>query len=301
MKIGEFLFIRVKYIRIVFQNKAKKSIVLQFIDFYKTEIHINMDFRNWLTEYADYGFEEKESRNEKIDSSIDREIPIHRFDIEEMSTYLVMRQLGPHKPNARFVNEIVWGEEVGAMRVRINTDIGVMIDKKGVDLGGNIRWITKRSFQVNREGYGGYEDVVAGEIFEHVEEVYYQPNDVASSEFKGLERLVVGMAGKLERVAKDIFIFENITKVDDNRYIISFGVRGQGIEAPDHRRIEKNITEIIYSPKSGTIRVFNTNLESDVGGAHSWTIMPTNQDFYFFPSQDRDEIMEVISTPLKYY
>lgn len=258
-----------------------------------------MEFKNWL-EWADFGFEKVKAPS-LVDGLVKKEDPVHPFDIEELFTYLAMRKLGPHNPNAKFVNEMVWGNGVGAMRVIINSDLQAMIDKKGIDLAGNERWLTKRLFQVNRDGYGGFESIVADEIYEELENSYHQPLDVASSDYRELERLVVGLAAKMQKVAKDIFMFENIVKIDDNRYIIVFNYRGAGAGGPGNRKEEENLTEVIYNKEDGTIRIFNFNVESDNGRNRSWEITPSDKDFYFFPSQDKNEILEVLAVPMKYY
>ena len=140
-----------------------------------------------------------------------------------------------------------------------------------------------------------------GEIYEALTEVHSLPLDVPKDVWPNLERTVTNLANKLQRIAKDVLVFENITKVSDKRYIIVFGIRGHGVEAQDHRRVEENITEVIFDENTGALRVFNTNVESDVGGAHSWQLMPSDQDFFFFPTQDNEEISEIVSTPMKFY
>lgn len=265
-----------------------------------------MNFKLWLEAMgdppmADFGFDKESEANPHKIASIEREHPIHRFDIEEMGTYLAMRKLGSKPCKIQFVNQYVWGENVGSVRVRINTGLQLLIDRKGVDLLGNERWLAKRSYQINREGYGGYEDVVAGEIFTALEEVHSLPLDIPKDVWPNLERTVVNLANKLQRTAKEVLMFENITKINHNRYIIVFGMRGHGVEAQDHRRVEENITEVIFDEHSGALRIFNTNVESDVGGRHAWELMPSDQDFFFFPTQDNEEISEVVSTPMKFY
>lgn len=261
-----------------------------------------MNFKLWLeSEIADFGFDKERSPNPFKVANIQREHPIHRFDIEEMGTYLAMKKLNSSPCKIQFVNQFVWGENVGAVRVRVNTGLQLFVDRKGIDLLGNERWLAKKSFQINREGYGGYEDIVADEIFEAVKEVADNPLDVPQDNWPDLERTVVNLASKLQRTAKDILVFENITKVNNNRYIIVFGLKGYGIETQDHRRVEENITEVIFDEKSGSLRVFNTNVESDTGGRHSWEVMPSDQDFIFFPTQNNEEISEVVSTPMKFY
>ena len=251
-------------------------------------------------EYANYGFEKKPS-TEEISDSIDRELPIHKFDVEEMCTYLAMRKLGPHSAKATFVDCIVWGEEVGAVRVRVNSQFQILVEKRGIDLNGTTKWICKKNYQINREGYGGFEDAVANELFEEVQDVYDQPLDAPAADYKDLERLAIKIAHRLEQSARQIFVFENITKINNNRYIVVLGVRGQGVEAPQHMRVEENLTEVLYDEKAGCIRVFNTNVESPVGKEHTWSLSTADQDFWFFPSQDMNEMVDAVVLPIKYY
>lgn len=264
-----------------------------------------MDFKLWLEEAemktADFGFDKESANNPHKVAGIEREHPIHRFDIEEMGTYLAMKKLGSKHCKIQFVNQYVWGEGAGAVRVRINTGLQLFIDRQGIDLLGNQRWLTKKSFQINREGYGGYEDIVAGEIFESLEEVHAVPLDVPQDIWPNLERTVINLANKLQKTAKDILFFENITKISNNRYIIVFGVRGAGVGGQDHTRVEENITEIIFDEKSGALRIFNTNVESDITDQHTWKLMPSDQDFFFFSTQNNEEISEVVSTPMRFF
>ena len=96
-------------------------------------------------------------------------------------------------------------------------------------------------------------------------------------------------------------MFQAVRKVDENNYLIQFEVRGHGVEAPDQKRIEENLTQITYDKEAGTIRVQNYNVESPVGGAHEWAIAPQDLDMYFLPSQPRDEIAECVAVHFKYY
>lgn len=92
-----------------------------------------------------------------------------------------------------------------------------------------------------------------------------------------------------------------IKKIQEYAYILNFELRGHGLEAPDHQRIENNQTMITYDPEHGTIRIINYNIESNVGGPHSWTQTPMLLDLYFFPTQDREEISECLAVHYKYF
>jgi hypothetical protein len=142
---------------------------------------------------------------------------------------------------------------------------------------------------------------VAQEVFEQIERLSYSNIESPKEDKYNLGLLVDNIYKKIIRTGKSIFIPEGIKKMNENAYIIKFGLKGAGLEAPDGQRVEQNQTMISYDESSGTIRVANYNIESPVGGKSSWRLKPNDLDLYFFPTQDRDEISETIAVHMKYY
>jgi hypothetical protein len=259
-----------------------------------------LSFRKFVEATDIFGFESEKPRGNSDDNF--HEKPINQFDIELMIEYLSKRSMPSGlKPQSKFTDEIQWGTEPGAVKLHIDTGYTFAIKRLNNDLRGEPRWVTKKAFQLNRHGYGGYEDSVAQEIFEHILKCYREELDAPQKDYDGLESLVIHIANKMRRVAKDIFMYSGIKKITDNHYVISFNLRGSGVEAPDQSRVEQNQTQISYDKESGTIRVTNYNIESPTGGAHKWKIMPIDIDAYFFPTQSKEEISEAIAVELKYY
>jgi hypothetical protein len=258
----------------------------------------DLNFKIWLEEADIFGFDQG---IEPKTSDDDEGEPVHQFNFEELMDYLCDMKLPGKNPKIKLVNEIHWGDGgSGTMRVFIAPRMFVYLDRMGMDLEGNRTWLRKKSYQLNRAGYGGYERSVAESIFEEVKKIDRQPLERPTSDYKELDKLVLAMANKFRGKARDIFIFENITKKSDNHYIIKMGVRGHGIGAPNQQRVEANLTEIAYDAKAGKIRVINTNVESPLQG-HVWALQPSDEDFYAFPSQSKDEIVEAMATFLKWY
>lgn len=256
-------------------------------------------FRQFCEANDIFGFQPTRAHDERDDNMLSR--PIRQFDIETMMEILSHKKIGPHTPDMPFTNIIRWGTQPGAIKLEIDTGYTFYIKKLGMDKQGHPRWVTKRMFQLNRQGYGGLEDKVAEEIHEYIENYYDGLLDGPVEDYKDLENLVSNIYNKLKRTAKVIFLPEGIRKLSDDAYIIQFGVRGQGVEEMDHRRVEQNQTLISYDREQGTIRITNYNVTSPTGGAHEWTLGTNDLDVYFFPTQSRDEISECISIQLKYY
>jgi hypothetical protein len=256
-------------------------------------------FRKWLLqEKTDiFGFEKENA----YDFAKPRdENPLKIFGIDALMSYLEMQSVGTWPASRRFVNEIHWGTGNGSMRIWLGTGLNVMIERQGIDLEGTPRWFTKKVFQIDQSGFGGYEEVVANDLLKELNRVYQSELDSPMREWNGLEKLVTSMASKIRRVARPIFIFEGIRKVDDNTFIIQLGLRGHGIEAPDQQRVEQNQTSVYYSRESGIIRMTNYNIESPIG-AHTWELLPADTDWYFAPTQGQDEIIETIANTMHWY
>ena len=257
-----------------------------------------MKFRRWFESTDIFGFD-KEINQEKNYEDVNAK-PVRQFDIGLMIEYLSSKSIGLHKPYSPFMSEVIWGNDLGSVKLEIDTGLTFYIKKKGKDLLGEDRWVTKRMFQLNRHGYGGLEDYVAQEIFEHLERAFNEPIPSAREGYTELENLTMHLYNKMKRVAKDVFLPMGIKQVDENNYIIIFEVRGGGMGAPDHRRVEQNQTVVSYDRDTGAIRIFNYNIESPVS-SRKWEIMENDLDIYFFPTQDREEISECLAVHMKYY
>jgi len=262
----------------------------------------SIKFKTYFEATDIFGFERKDT-SDKTDDNISSR-PIKKFDIELMMDFLSQKTVGLYEAYSPFVSEIRWGNMPGSMKLEIDTGLTFYVKRLGVDRLGQNRWITKKMFQLNRGGYGGLEDPVAQEIHEHIVREFEKPmNSVVpeEDEYKDLENLTVHIYNKIRQNCKKIFIPEGVKKISDHAYIISFGIRGHGVEAPDQRRVEQNQTMVSYDPSAGTIRIFNYNIESDTGRQHKWELMQNDLDVYFFPTQDREEISECLAVHFKYY
>lgn len=259
-----------------------------------------MRFKTWFEGTDIFGFDAlRDDQNQQSEEFLGK--PIRQFDLELMMELLSRKSVGIEHPHQKFMNEIQWGNQPGAVKLEVDTGFTFYIKKLGKDMQGNPRWATKRMFQLNRSGYGGLEDVVAQEVHPQILRIYNSPLDAPLAEYEDLENLVTHIANKIKRCGKDIFLYQGIKKLSENAYIIAFELRGHGLETQDQRRIEQNHTMVAFDPEQGTIRITNFNIESDVGRNRSWQLMENDLDIYFFPSQDREEISECLAVHMKYY
>jgi hypothetical protein len=260
-----------------------------------------MEFRKWFEATDIFGFDTDKATTQADDNMLSK--PISQFDLELMMDLLAQKSIGMFEAVVPFVSEIKWGNQPGAVKLEVDTGLTFYIKRLGIDKTGNPRWVTKKMFQLNRQGYGGLEDAVAQEVHEHLARVFEArldgPKEVYQEE--DLENLVIHIYNKVKRVMKEIFLPAGIKKLSEYAYVISLDMRGHGLETQDQKRIEQNQTVVAYDKEQGTIRVFNYNVESETGRHHRWELMENDLDVYFFPTQDREEISECLAIHFKYY
>ncbi len=260
---------------------------------------MKLTFKKYLEATDIFGFDDNRSKDEPDDDMLSK--PISQFNLELMMDILSKKKVGTRTPYLKFVNEMRWGDDPGAVKLYVDPGWSFYIQKMATDKQGNERWVTKKLFQLNRQGYGGLEDLVAHEIHNEIVKTHEGPLDAPINDYSDLEHLTQQIYNKSRKVMKHIFIPEGIRKLSDNAYIIKLGVRGQGVESMNHQRVEQNQTLVSYDPECGTIRITNYNIESPVGGGHAWRLNPNDFDVTCFPTQSRDEISELVAVNMKYY
>ena len=132
-------------------------------------------FEDWLlSEEKDiFGFEKPVATQH--DPSND--LPVNTFDVEYMTTVLKNSLVGNRKAHRLSVGEVLWGEnETGAIKVTVHPDLHVLIERLSPNLLGKPTWITKKLFQINRDGYGGHEKFVAKNILIEREIIKVNPH-----------------------------------------------------------------------------------------------------------------------------
>ena len=259
--------------------------------------YLAMRFKTWLEGWENYGF----GKAPEPRPHAEPENPIDQFDIEQLHDFLVERKVGQLRPRSKFVNEVIWGEQVGAVRYWIGPGYQTIVDRLGRDLEGNLIWYTKKAFQINRAGFGGHERIVAQDMHEHLEAVYNREFDSPAPEYDRMKQLAVTMADKIRRTCRPIFMFNKIVEQAPHHYLICFEVRGQGVESMDHQKVEQMTIETFFDPRKGYIRAMLYPIESTVGRTRSWSIPPVQVDLNFFPTQSFDEIIEPLALYMRYY
>lgn len=269
-----------------------------------------MQFKDFIIneKFASYGFENYYDRHgdfKKTSPNLPREDgyndhPMPRFNLEYATNILSRHAIGLRYPKVLFVQNIQWGEDVGALRVRFGTRYQVIIEQLSSDLQGNDVWVAKRLFYLNNDYFANKEEVVADEILKELNFVNENPPESPNGEFDQMDKLMDAIANRTSKVVNDPLFFEANYKINDTEFIVVFLVKGHGVQAPDQRRVERVELHVKYYPEHGIIKSIQTNIESSLK-QREWQIMPTDFEFKFMPSQSRSEIVNILSTSMKYY
>ena len=103
------------------------------------------DFKNWLIteKFKDVFGMEKQKPIKSVEQD---EMPINFFNVEKLAEELKMFKLGEKLPHSEYVNEIDWGSNTGAVRLKVHPDLHTEIARLGMNLLGEKVWITKKLF-----------------------------------------------------------------------------------------------------------------------------------------------------------
>lgn len=261
-----------------------------------------MKFKKWLESRNPEELFGVESRKKKEpeDERDQSDLPIMQFNFELLSDLLEMKNVGLYDGRKNYHSEVQWGHQPGALKVLAQPDMRTTIKRLGLDLNGNHRWLTKRIFQIKKNGYGGFEDVVANELYDVLKEIHNQELEAPNGNFDEMEPLVRFVTNKVRRVMPNMLIFKELRRLTEDHYVSNFELTGNGAEAPNQQQIEQLELEYAYDRENGLIRIISRFVESKVGRTREWKLAPSYLDIIFFPSQSFDEIAEPVAVHMKY-
>jgi hypothetical protein len=259
-------------------------------------------FKKWLNESKDiFAFNKNQSIN------IDQEKnPIKSINIENINKSLLKIELYEQKPFSRFVNEVQWGSHNGAIRLTISPlgSFKSIIRRLQTDLEGNQVWICKDviPYKDINDSNPELDESISNDLFDRIQKIYENQLESAINDYDNLKNLAIKCAKECNKPKNlpEIFIFNGITEVKNNHYIISFELKGQGVEGPNSVRIEQFNINLIYERNKGLIRSFGNEIDSPIKG-RLWRPAPSEWDEYFSPAQSSNEIIECIVKILKTY
>jgi len=264
-----------------------------------------MRFNKFLTEQDVFGFESPDADYGERSPNVDHQtkpqdfLPIKPLDTEYICDLLQKSHLGNKRPHRLFPDSVQWGVGHGAIKLKFGTGKNVIIERMSHSLYGEQTWVTKGIYNTKRDRLGTTEHKVSENIWGRLKSINETPADSPSSKIDNLQHLVVKIANKLKQDVNDPLFFNNITKINENKFIITFNVRGQGVQSPGQQRLEQAHILIEFA-QDGIIHINQTDIHSPIS-ERKWEVSHSNYILNFMPNQNVNEIIESLNTIMKYY
>lgn len=260
-------------------------------------------FRNFLTEENRgrnlYGFRQPEPAKRTQDD--DDALPIKAFGVERLLDSLASEEFRGNVGRVAYSQSVVWGSGSGSVRVKINPNLGVTIERQVDDRQGGVFWACHRAFRI-REEYAGREDTVASDLAGEVKSIVSEPLDSAKPEF-AIRRLV----HRVEELVKNMsessaFVYQSTHKHNDDWYTMLFSLKGAGVgqlvRQTKGGETPAGIIELAFYPKEGRVKGIITTVGIE-GESEAWKIMVPYFMADFAPSQSVGEIAGILQTGIR--
>lgn len=266
-------------------------------------------FMEWMSKTPEEMFGYKEPLKEPNKNAIYDDLPLNRLRPDGIMTELVRNgKVGNKEPRQTWTDVVEWGTEPGAIMTDLSPlgSFRMTIRRQIMDLEGTKVWICKKVHPLVNDYEGGNDELleqnIADEVFEHVKQIEKYGIDTPRREFPEFQKLVLKTTEAIRGQRSDIFIFEGLkqSEYDPNHYIIHFGYRGHGVEAPGSARCEQFHIHMQFLPERGLIRQWGNEIQSKTR-RHQWLPVPSEWDEFFTPSQPAGEIVESTVINLSVY
>lgn len=265
---------------------------------------VKFNFKHYVENLRDiFGFEKEVNQAQNI-SKVD-DLPIKTLSVHVVMDRLATNNISIGRPKSKYLSEMQWGDQPGAVRVQWTPKLNVKIQKLHHDLEGNDVWIMKKFFFVNDRDFAGKEDVVADEIFEQVKMVAEGKLEsvMESGEFK-FDNIVWSLASKMRQSNYDFIDFEGVKKLNENEYDLYFwingGGQGQMFGPRGQRPALALIVKMAYSENTGLIKAI-AEMVQGVDDTTNWTIQPAEFEEHYMPTQPKNEIIDSVISALRWF
>ncbi|NBT57970.1 hypothetical protein EBT16_04215 [bacterium] len=260
-------------------------------------------FRQWLESRDIFGFEGKrDERPREVD-----EDPIVPMNAEVIIETMLGTDIEGRKAFSDYPDQVQWGREPGAMQMVISPlgSFKSIVRKLQVNLKGENVWVCKKIMPYKDIMHSNvrFDEAFAMALFEQIEKISHGEMEAPARDYGGLESLTLKVANRCVKkdVLPEVFIFRGVREIKKNEnYLIFFEPRGQGVEAPGSARVEQFMIDMSYDGKTGMVRSFGHDIQSPTRG-HVWYPQPSEWDEYFSPTQDKNEIVDAVSSAFRTY
>jgi hypothetical protein len=119
-----------------------------------------------------------------------------------------------------------------------------------------------------------------------------------------LVELVEHLVHRIKETTHTYFVYNGVTKVNEDNYIIRFDTKGGGVGAlfstQNQGRINEFVIDVSFCRQAGMLHAFLTSVQSADEGV-SWQLQPSLFEGWFAPNQSEKDIAEALLTSMKYF
>lgn len=250
-----------------------------------------------------FGFEDTRAKKEVIPVKNDK--PIKHFNVEWMMDVLSRKKLNNSiSATDAFLDHVRWGNDVGAVRIRLTPNIAIYIERLVRDAQGEKHWIMKRVFKANLEEFAGREEFISKEIFDETQQIYDEDVDRTYENYRSLLALTNLMATQVRTNVPDKYSYQDTKKVNDDYYIVYLSIANTGIGKLVSSRRQGYYPEILvninYKKEIGLIHIIVNPISYGIEGS-GWQPDIPWLDAWYAPTQSKREIVDTVVSAIKYF
>lgn len=257
-------------------------------------------FNEWVANKDIFGFEKEKKQTQKID---------HEEVYKPVNSEIILQELLKYPLNNKYPKWeagdcIIWGnKDLGEAILLEVSPLGsfkVIARSYMKDLQGSDCWVCKSVEPLPNIEYEHKELRITEQVF-HILEKIADTQDSASKDYVGLEKLTIKFAETMKRdnPCKQM-VFEKVKKIDNNHYLITANITGNGAEGPLWSRVECFEMHMSFNPERGVIRCFGQNIQSPMR-YRNFQSQPAEWDECFAPTQSNAEIISCLINALSTY
>lgn len=227
--------------------------------------------------------------------------PIKQFSRDEFLAALAKYKIGDLNGNVVMGSYTIWGNDSGAIRLLLNSNNIVYIQRQTEDLINNYVWVTKILAKINVLRYAGREDKVAEDMFPIINKIADKNTDGPRSK-ANLDRIVERIR-RMTEVLPGVFKLEEVDVPAPNWKTLQFGVVANGVgvlvkQGNVDTVLSVNL-DVFFIPDRGLIKIMFSAIMNDTNSATTKIQVPYFEAL-FAPTQDPEEIARVATNMVRF-
>jgi hypothetical protein len=268
----------------------------------------NINFSQWFFEFANYGFQRKNSI-EQPEQNSNEAPPYKMFNVEAFFEELKSLVTADKKNSVKsYHEELGWIDNGSIIDVNINpfgsfriTTRKSIKDLKGVDtrICKSVFDITDRA--LSRMERNNIEVNMANKVYDNIKEFNQNNIDYAKKEYDNLKKLSQELFNATKVKHPDYIMFPvKMLEMNNNYYKLIFEFRGAGQGSPNRSISRQFDIDLTFDKEKGLLKCWGYEVNGKVKKNHYY-VQPSEWNEYFSPQENNKKIISMIVTTFMTY